>query len=637
MYKKQILIISIIFILSTMTCCDAAENTVLDNLVLYNLNASEINSVPTGFYLGTRYTDSDISVNATLTYNNTLECIRFRTQPTDNGKTSMWISNLYPSTDSTTTITVGIDSTTANTNTNFQMSNWWTRVQKLATGQYRLTSFYYSGTPSTLKSAYITIPAASIVDNKITFSVTSDEYNHTNTLRYNDTLYLTTPLYSVPRVPETYVAQSIMQVYNELSTGKYANANIYSIRQEIPRHIITSRGTKSYIAFGLDKGMHPVDKSLKNGTTYMNSLGHRGTIWADVDYMDAQTIAYINTLLDDGWELGIHYSEHLTGRSLESAEALMDSEYATISTTFNRSPTTFCSLENADNSTHGEYAYNTYGMIRRNGNSGTTYIPAVGNIDNRLWDEWWKPTIDNAGIYPSFSHMIDYESDIDFSLTKSHFRYYVNNYTQNNVTIVGFEEYIKRNRNQNDSTISFINDTDFMVGTTGFPATLNIFTGHSDNNISVYDVTDGVYVNSSKTSDAIEFDGVNAHRYRFVGNTEQISNDSASHVLVMSRLALFAHGNEELNYDIRGYDGKPAMSTNNPNATISRNQTSFTINTGYIPAATEYEYTITTLNHNGHGLWLGIPLTWTGSRWNSSYALDNWNDYIGDQIEVTVS
>ena len=81
----------------------------------------------------------------------------------------------------------------------------------------------------------------------------------------------------------------------------------------------------------------------------LRGKGQVGTVWADVGYVDSDTVTYQKMLLSQGWELGIHYSERLTEIPQDRALALMDSEYATIKSLYGTGPTSFCSLGDNDN------------------------------------------------------------------------------------------------------------------------------------------------------------------------------------------------------------------------------------------------------------------------------------------------
>jgi hypothetical protein len=52
-----------------------------------------------------------------------------------------------------------------------------------------------------------------------------------------------------------------------------------------------------------------------------------------------------------------------------------------------------------------------------------------------------------------------------------------------------------------------------------------------------------------------------------------------------------------------GYDGTATFQTNNPNASISRNETAFVISTGYLPANSTYYYNVQIPNHIEEMLW----------------------------------
>jgi hypothetical protein len=86
------------------------------------------------------------------------------------------------------------------------------------------------------------------------------------------------------------------------------------------------------------------------------------------------------------------------------------------------------------------------------------------------------------------------------------------------------------------------------------------------------------------------------------------------------------------------YSGTPALVSNNPNATVSRNATSFIVSTGYLPSGTTYNYTVTVANDNNHGMWLNRVLQWMGSGFGFvGEPPTDYTTYIGDQIEVTIS
>lgn len=86
------------------------------------------------------------------------------------------------------------------------------------------------------------------------------------------------------------------------------------------------------------------------------------------------------------------------------------------------------------------------------------------------------------------------------------------------------------------------------------------------------------------------------------------------------------------------YSGTPSLSTTNPNATIMRNDTGFTISTGYLPTGSTYNYTVSVPDDHDHGFHIGDLMEWVGTGWDFvSTAPEDWTNYIGDQIEVTVS
>ena len=95
------------------------------------------------------------------------------------------------------------------------------------------------------------------------------------------------------------------------------------------------------------------------------------------------------------------FSHRLTDLSPKAAEKLMDSEYATMTARYGQAPSSWCSLQNADNTTHAVYAYKKYGMLWRNGPAGMHLVSVIGNIYNSTWP-WWSQASANAVVMSSF-------------------------------------------------------------------------------------------------------------------------------------------------------------------------------------------------------------------------------------------
>lgn len=497
---------------------------VIDNgdkgeLTLWSFNADNIiKSMPEGFYL------ADILPrlvrNQTLEFNQSLNCIDLKTYQNSTGM--LYVSGLYPTTDSTVTFELGVDQD-GRSASSIKSSNCFIAI-RCDGKNYRLYSFWTDNNNAT-NGLYFEIPVKSLKDNKIKFDIISDERKRINTIKYNKSIYLKTPYVNPNQrdLPYTYLTQPIIQIHNNLSSNNtYCTLHIYNIEQKIPRRVITPYGTKTKSGFGLD-GPHDLIY-IMGGINYMTDRGHVGTIWADIRYLDESKIAFIKNLLNNGWGLGIHYSKELTTLPLKDAYSLMDSEYAAISDIFSTSPTTWCSLENKDNITHAIYAYKKHGMIWRNGNAGVNYLPNVGNLDNNSW-YWWYRSANNSVIYPTFTHRLDQKKAIKYSIDYSKFRHFIDVYTNKNIQMVGFEEYYKKNINQKEANITILEKNDsnmiFSVKTNGYPCNVNVLIENISPAIKILDMTSNETLRYDLNDDkSITFETKNMHTYKISFPTE---------------------------------------------------------------------------------------------------------------------
>ena len=148
-------------------------------------------------------------------------------------------------------------------------------------------------------------------------------------------------------------------------------------------------------------------------------------------------------------------------------------------------------MRNRDNITHAIYAYENLGMFWRNGDSGIHAEKDVGNLDDDTW-EWWEPASRAGMVYPVFTHELDQEPAIKYSISRSKFRNWVDNYYSNNVSIVSFYEYNQVNRNTYDAYFDNLEYNESLITfdahTNGARALVNVNI-NAGKNTQVYDNT----------------------------------------------------------------------------------------------------------------------------------------------------
>jgi hypothetical protein len=512
------LLVLIIFISSRTYDYSAGmiKNEDRGELVLWSSNHQNMTGgIPEGFYL------SDFSPrsleNQTLGFNQTLNCIDYKTNSSNNSG-FLFITGLYPTTDSIIDLEIGIDENVKSESC-IITNNFFGLIRKINETYYVYSIWYNSRQLPNYK--FLKIDANITTHNKINISIISDGCKRTNIIKYNDSLYIDTPYTeSTSRdLPYTFLNFPIILIYNKVF---YQNdsciLHIYKIDQKIPRRIITPHGTKTKTAFGID-GPHELS-TITNGINYMNNMGYVGTVWVDTKYLNINNIEFIKNLLNNGWELGIHYSAELSNLNLKEALALMDSDHKIISDIFLIQPTSWCSLRNRDNITHAIYAYNKLGMIWRNGVAGVNYFPNVGNLDNSTWN-WWNLSSDYSAIYPSFSHRLDEEPAINYSIDSSKFKRFIKNYSNKNIQIIGFNNFYKRSINQKETNITILekrgNYIKFFVKTNGYPCDVNVFLENRSESISLIDLNLNKKICYSLNDDrSVTFEASNNHTYNLL-------------------------------------------------------------------------------------------------------------------------
>ncbi|WP_231593498.1 hypothetical protein [Methanosarcina siciliae] len=324
---------------------------------------------------------------------------------------------------------------------------------------------------------------------KLDFEIMFDGCSKTNTIFAKDGKYIVTPFYNFERQRLPYIDFSNGYLkFTSFLTGKgrYLHVNIYRISQRADRKFITAIGDRTLVPFGLD-GPH-VRNTTEKGIRYLNSKDNRGTIWFDIELLEQcsdSDLEYLRKLVvNNSWDAGVHYSEELNSLPHEQACKVMDEGYSYVYEKIGRKPTSWCSMRNRDNITHAIYAYENLGMFWRNGASGIHAERDIGNLDDDTW-AWWEPASGAGMVYPAFTHELDLEPAIKYSISCSKFQNWVDNYNSNKMTIVSFFEYNRIGRNTYDASFDILQYTEsffvFRAHTKGFDALVNVNISAGDN------------------------------------------------------------------------------------------------------------------------------------------------------------
>ena len=456
----------------------ASNNPSVGHLTISSMNFSNASVVPTGVFAASK---SDVPYDASLTYNNKLKAIDFKRTHTGYG--TICIGGMYPTTDENLTIDVGLDGTSTPSIIKFYNTVAEIRVCRMRDNSYRVYS-YWTDDNGSEHSSFYDVPISLVVNNHIPVSILSDNNNRKNVVMSWNSSYAVTTQYqknSTRNLPYPVMITPLLagELYvHGTDNSDWACAHIYSVQQTIDRQTVTIYPTKNITGFGIDG---PTEKNNTNGISYMAKYEYVGTAWVNPLTNDPSTINFNKALLANGWELGIHFSSRLTDLSLQAAESLMDSEYATVTFRYGQAPTSWCSYANSDNITHAVYAYQKYGMLWRNGPAGVHLVEMVGNIYNTTWP-WWSQASANAVVYPAFTH----RTDLDFQIHNTHsidyskFTKWVNNYHDASVKVTGFKQYYLNGLAQDTVSVDLIESDNSIVKFTptfnGYPFITNVQT-----------------------------------------------------------------------------------------------------------------------------------------------------------------
>jgi len=414
--------------------------------------------------------------NATLDYNNTARAIEYRMVDSQSGSLFLGIE---PFINGNISISLKVDSDNWNSNVNIIGSTFWIQTQTLEDGWARVTSFYHSSS-TTLSNRFYDVPSTALPNGVDTINIMISGTARTLTIYHDSTHTMTTPMsdWSVQKLPYDPVTLPIIEFDNEESSlATYVSTLLYSVRETVSGGLVSAIPGNDFVPFGID---YPNVGANYNGTQYMSSLGQKGVAWVDVGWLDWKgqpLIDYTKSLLNAGWELGIHYNQSLDNLSIAQAQALMQDQYDQVTSIFGRSPTSWCSFQNADNVSDAIFAYQQLGMIWRNGNAGNGYIANIGNLEEGWWTPFWANISQAQMVYPSFTHSTDPLVAQDYSIGYANFTKWIDNY--NGKQIIGLNEYYHRIMNQVDTRIDYLNyvpgeDLRFSIECNAFPSRLVI-------------------------------------------------------------------------------------------------------------------------------------------------------------------
>jgi fibronectin type 3 domain-containing protein len=392
---------------------------------------------------------------ATLSYNDAARAIQYYSNSDESGSTFVGIE---PFINGNLSISIKVNSDSTYSSVNIIGSTFWIEALSLSGGGARVI-VYYQPSSTAYSYKYYDVPASALPNGVNTINIMVSGTTKTLTVYHDSTYTVTTPMYhwSVQNLPYSPITSPIICFDNyQSSVSTWVSTYIYAIKETVSGGLVSAVPGNDFVPFGID---YPRSSYNSMGTQYMAARDQKGVAWADLQWLEyqPQDKAYIESLLANGWELGIHYNAALNNYPIADAQALMRQQYDQLTQMFGRAPTSWCSYQNADSVTHAIFAYQQLGMMWRNGFSGISYIPNVGNLQETRWTEFWSDVSNAQMVYPSFTHKTDQTSAEAYAISYASFTEWIDNYQGKQ--IIGFNEYYHRVSNQIDTKIQYLEYT----------------------------------------------------------------------------------------------------------------------------------------------------------------------------------
>ncbi len=412
--------------------------------------------MPRNIVLGNRL---QFSTTANLSYNDSAGGIEYKTVGNQNG--SLFVG-IEPFINGNLSISLKVDSDSWLSQTYIIGSTFMIETNTRADGKVRVSSMFQTS-DTQRSSKHYDVPVAALENGVNTIHIAINGTTKSLRIYHNDSVGIKTPMYhwTVQELPYQPMTMPMLMIQNDKSShATWMSTTLFGLKETVNGGIVSSIPGNDFVPFGID---FPTDFANGKGTQYMATMNQTGVAWIDLGWLEKhpEQIQHTQSLLDSGWELGIHFSTPLTNFSMEDAKSFMVEQYNQATEIFGQSPITWCSLTYGDNISHAVFAYEEFGMIWRNGYSWNGYITNVGTLEETRWPEFWSKVSEAQMVFPSFTHWTDQSTAQAFSMTYMNFTKWVDNYKGKH--IIGFHEYYFRVRNQVDTNINYL---DYVEGKT---------------------------------------------------------------------------------------------------------------------------------------------------------------------------
>ena len=346
--------------------------------------------------------------------------------------------------------------------------------QEVDLNYYNASGVYKNDKTFTVNSNFVDFTAEYFPNGTTTVTNNRNPSQTMSTKYHLDSLY-----------PYNYISSPLIRITSGFATATSMNVTIYNFEQSVPKNLITVWSDNSEFPFGQD------GPRLKyaDGTNWLKTNKQRETLWVgprDYNALNASQKADVRDLIaNQGFELGIHFTDQLNSITWSAALAEMSSETASITNTFGKPPLSWVSLGNNENSLHANEMWKNYSELWRNapmsnaGSYDSVYAiysrSTVSTADNT---NWWKIASQYKSFNPAYTHSVNNPLTESSSVDTPNFTTIMGTYVNNGVKIVPYAEWYYKNMNTvQPITNIYLADTGshFSINTQGYNATTTIY------------------------------------------------------------------------------------------------------------------------------------------------------------------
>ena len=480
--------------------------------------------LPNNMFVGN--SNKPYSSNATVYYEAENKLIQYFKNKYEVG--DLYVTGLSPEIKCTIELSFKISSDNPRYSIDVMLGNVWVSVQK-KDGYTNRIYYYQQDLNYNNLYAYIDVENGNTV-GLVNLKIDYNGISKINRLYINSKAIADVPFYEVSSrlTPYDQPCPTYIKFFtykNRMSANNYIKISIIEMTQFKDRYLVTPIAKTNMMCIGFDK--NPEYDRIKNGFKLLNENGFKSTIWFDQGYLQryynaSEKKVLINETINNGWEVGIHFSRGLSNIPNEDLLDFINNEIDIIDKL--GQVKSWCSLQGQDDVNDAILIYNEYSIVSRNIMCMDSNIRNICDSDFLFWDI----ASEHGFIIPAFTHETDISPAVLYSISYNNFTKLINNLKSLDIQLVPFYYYYSIILNSHNSYFDNIITNKYSC----------TFTSHTNEGKALvdilYPINSSYYVfdqingklNYTKTGDSLQLYVEDNHTYTIAPFYFRLSNGS---------------------------------------------------------------------------------------------------------------